>query len=99
MYKEKKVIVIMPAYNAEHTLRKTYDEVIGQDWVDQIIVVDDNSQDDTVAIANTLPNADVYTHEKNSGYGPTKKHVTGWPLRQGGTSSSWYTRITSIHPN
>jgi len=66
MYKEKKVIVIMPAYYAEHTLRKTYDEVIGQDWVDQVIVVDANSQDDTVPIAKTLPKADVYAHAKNS---------------------------------
>ena len=57
----------MPAYNAEQTLRKTYDEVMAQDFVDQVIVVDDKSQDDTVSIAEKLPHTLVHLHEKNMG--------------------------------
>ena len=56
MYQDKKVIVVMPAYNAAHTLRQTYDEVMAQGVVDRVIVVDDASQDETTAIARTLPN-------------------------------------------
>jgi len=53
----------MPAYNAEKTLRRTYDEVMAQDVVDLVIVVDDRSQDETVAIAENLPSTIVYAHE------------------------------------
>ena len=93
MFKEKKVIVVMPAYNAEHTLRKIYDEVIRQDYVDQVIVVDDKSQDDTVPIANTLPKAYVYTHEKNSGYGANQKTCYRLALEAGGDI------IIMVHPD
>ena len=64
MFKDKKVIVVMPAYNAEKTLRRTYDEVMAQDIVDLVIVVDDESADDTVAIAKTFSDTIVYTHKK-----------------------------------
>ncbi|KKK57741.1 hypothetical protein LCGC14_3051440, partial [marine sediment metagenome] len=47
MYKGQKIVVVMPAYNAAQTLRKTYDEVMAQDIVDLIIVVDDQSRDET----------------------------------------------------
>ena len=73
MYKNKKVIVVMPAYNAEQTLRKTYDEVMAQEVVDQVIVVDDESKDETVSIAKTLPNTIVYVHQANKGYGANQK--------------------------
>jgi glycosyltransferase involved in cell wall biosynthesis len=46
MFKNKKVIVVMPAYNAAQTLRRTWDEVMAQEIVDLIIVVDDGSQDE-----------------------------------------------------
>ena len=65
MFKDKKVIVVMPAYNAAKTLQKTWDEVMAQEIVDLIIVVDDKSRDETVSIAKTLPDTLVYTHEKN----------------------------------
>ena len=55
MFKDKKVVVIMPAYNAGETLRRTYDEVMAQQIVDQVIVVDDASSDKTTDIAKTLP--------------------------------------------
>lgn len=63
----------MPAYNAEQTLRKTYDEVMDQNIVDLVIVVDDASQDETVAVAKTLPNTVVQTHPSNMGYGANQK--------------------------
>ena len=47
MFNNKKVIVVMPAYNAAQTLRKTWDEVMAQEIVDLIIVVDDGSRDET----------------------------------------------------
>ena len=54
MYKGKKVIVVMPAYNAARTLLKTYKEILDQEIVDLIIIVDDSSSDETTAIAKTL---------------------------------------------
>jgi len=73
MYNDKLVIVIMPAYNAAKTLKKTYDEVIAQGVVDKIIIVDDASSDETVTIARGLPKTEVYTHPKNQGYGANQK--------------------------
>lgn len=73
MFDSKKVVVVMPAYNAAQTLRKTYDEVMAQDIVDLVIVVDDASSDETTQIASQLPNTIVYTHPKNMGYGANQK--------------------------
>ena len=69
MFKGKKVIVVMPAYNAEQTLKMTYDEVMAQEMVDLVILVDDASSDQTSAIARGLLKTRVHIHEKNSGYG------------------------------
>ena len=63
----------MPAYNAEQTLRKTYDEVIAQGMVDEVIIVDDCSHDGTVVLARSLPNARVAVHPDNRGYGANQK--------------------------
>jgi glycosyltransferase involved in cell wall biosynthesis len=73
MFAGKKVVVVMPAYNAAQTLRQTYDEVMAQDVVDFVIVVDDGSSDETTAIAKTLPKTIVHTHPKNQGYGANQK--------------------------
>ena len=73
MFKDKRVVVVMPAYNAAQTLRETYDEVMAQNVVDLVIVVDDASRDQTVAIAATLPNTVVHTHPSNLGYGANQK--------------------------
>ena len=73
MFREKKVVVVMPAYNAAKTLLKTYEEVMEQGVVDLIIVVDDASQDETTAIARKLSNTKVYTHPRNLGYGANQK--------------------------
>ncbi|HDP25152.1 MAG TPA: glycosyltransferase family 2 protein [Deltaproteobacteria bacterium] len=73
MYQGNKVVVVMPAYNAEKTLRQSYDEVMEQGIVDLVIIVDDKSADDTVAVARTLPCAQVHIHEQNLGYGANQK--------------------------
>jgi glycosyltransferase involved in cell wall biosynthesis len=73
MFGNKKVVVVMPAYNAARTLRQTYDEVMAQGIVDMVVVVDDASHDETTAIAAKLPNAVVHTHPSNRGYGANQK--------------------------
>ena len=93
MYRDKQVIVVMPAYNAAKTLLKTYEEVMAQEIVDLIIVVDDKSQDETVSIAKTLPDTLVYTHEKNLGYGGNQKTCYRLALEAGGDI------IIMVHPD
>lgn len=73
MYRGKKVVVVMPAYNASRTLRQTYAEVREQQVVDKIILVDDGSRDDTVAVARTLEGVEVHQHDINRGYGGNQK--------------------------
>ena len=93
MYKNQKVIVVMPAYNAAQTLKKTWDEVMAQEIVDLIVVVDDVSHDETVKIAETLPNTFVHVHEKNMGYGANQKSCYRIALEQGGDI------IIMVHPD
>jgi glycosyltransferase involved in cell wall biosynthesis len=73
MFQSKRVVVVMPAYNAARTLRCTYDEVMQQGIVDLVIVVDDASHDETVKLARTLPNTKVHVHATNRGYGANQK--------------------------
>lgn len=68
---EKKVVAVLPAYNAEKTLRATFDD-IPQDWVDEILLVDDRSRDNTVELARQLPMR-VVVHPLNRGYGGNQK--------------------------
>ena len=63
----------MPAYNAEKTLRRTYDEVMAQGVVDHVILVDDASRDGTAELARKLPGVSVHVHEANKGYGGNQK--------------------------
>ena len=72
MYKNKKVVVVLPAYNAEKTLEKTYLE-IPHEIVDEVILVDDNSIDETFALAKKLGISHVIRHELNKGYGGNQK--------------------------
>jgi glycosyltransferase involved in cell wall biosynthesis len=93
MYREKKVVVVMPAYNAAKTLAQTYREVMEQGVVDRVIVVDDASRDDTVAVAKTLPNTVVFRHEKNLGYGGNQKSCYRLALQEGADV------IIMVHPD
>jgi len=71
MFNGKKIIVVMPAYNAEKTLVQTYNE-IPKDIVDEIILTDDASRDNTAELAKSL-NIKTVIHEKNRGYGANQK--------------------------
>ena len=81
MINNKKIIVIMPAYNAEKTLEKTYNEIY-QNFVDEIILVDDFSSDKTKEIAKQL-NITTIVHEKNLGYGGNQKSCYRAALKAG----------------
>ena len=72
MINGQKVVVVLPAYNAEKTVRRTVEE-ISSDIVDEIILVDDASQDDTVAVARSLGITHVIRHDSNRGYGANQK--------------------------
>ena len=72
MINDKKIVVVLPAYNAEKTLEKTYRE-IPFDIVDEVILVDDLSSDNTVKVARELGINHVIIHEKNKGYGGNQK--------------------------
>jgi len=89
----KKIIVVMPAYNAAKTIRKTYEEVAAQGIVDKVIVVDDASRDETVAIARDLPDVKVRVHPKNRGYGANQKTCYRIALEEGGDI------VIMIHPD
>jgi glycosyltransferase involved in cell wall biosynthesis len=66
-----KVVVVMPAMNAARTLERTV-EAIPRDWVDEVILVDDGSSDDTLELARSLP-LHVVWHPHNAGYGANQK--------------------------
>jgi glycosyltransferase involved in cell wall biosynthesis len=73
MYRGQRIVVVMPAYNAERTLRQTYEEVRQQQIVDLIVLVDDGSRDSTVALARSLEGVEVHVHPQNRGYGANQK--------------------------
>jgi glycosyltransferase involved in cell wall biosynthesis len=93
MFRDKKVAVVMPAYNAAKTLRQTYDEVREQGLVDNIILVDDRSRDDTVAVARSLEGVKVHVHEVNKGYGGNQKTCYRLALEAGADI------VIMIHPD
>lgn len=72
MINGKKIIVVMPAYNAEKTLEQTYNE-IPFDIVDEVILTDDCSKDQTIAKAKELGIKEIMIHEQNKGYGGNQK--------------------------
>lgn len=72
MFNGKKVVVVLPAYNAEKTLEKTYRE-IPFDLVDDVVLVDDASRDNTVGLARSLGIRHAIRHEQNKGYGGNQK--------------------------
>ena len=72
MYNDKKVVIVMPAYRASQTLERTYNE-IPFDIVDEVILVDDHSPDDTSEVAKRLGIQHVIRHDINKGYGGNQK--------------------------
>lgn len=72
MINNKKIIVVLPAYNAAKTLQETWNE-IPFDIVDDVVMVDDNSPDDTVEIARKIGIKHIIVHEENKGYGGNQK--------------------------
>lgn len=93
MYQGKKVVVVMPAYNAAKTLIRTHAEVMEQGLVDRVILVDDFSRDETVAIGRQLPDVLVHAHEKNLGYGGNQKTCYRLALEEGADI------VVMIHPD
>lgn len=93
MYKDQKVVVVMPAYNAEQTLVRTHEEVMAQGCVDEVILVDDASSDRTVEIARSLPHTRVHVHDRNRGYGANQKSCYRLALDAGADI------IIMIHPD
>jgi len=83
MLQGQKIVVVVPAYNAAHTLRQTYKEVVAHDIVDEIILVDDASRDEAAEIARTLARVRVEIHPSNRGYGGNQKTC----YRHGGSTS------------
>ena len=72
MINNKKIVVVLPAYNAEKTLEITYNE-IPKDIVDEVVLVDDASRDNTLEVANKLGIHHIIQHENNTGYGGNQK--------------------------
>ena len=93
MLNGKKVIVVMPAYNAARTLLQTYREVMEHGFVDLVIVVDDASGDDTVAVAQGLDRVRVHRHAQNLGYGGNQKTCYRLALEEGADI------VVMIHPD
>lgn len=92
MYKGKKVIVVLPAYNAAKTLEKTYQE-IPFDLVDEVILCDDHSRDNTATLAKSLGINHVIVHEKNKGYGGNQKSLYNKALELNGDI------VIMLHPD
>jgi glycosyltransferase involved in cell wall biosynthesis len=88
---QPKVIVVMPAYNAARTLRMTY-EGLPKECIDSIILVDDGSTDDTIAIARRL-NLEVFVHTRNFGYGANQKTCYREALKAGADI------VAMVHPD
>jgi glycosyltransferase involved in cell wall biosynthesis len=91
MIQGKKIVVVMPAYNAERTLRQTYDE-LPHEYVDEVILVDDASRDQTARLAQEL-GIHTVIHAENLGYGGNQKTCYREALRLGGDI------VVMVHPD
>jgi glycosyltransferase involved in cell wall biosynthesis len=91
MFHGKKIVVVMPAYNAAQTIERTYRE-IPLDLVDEVVVTDDASHDETVAIARTL-GLRTLVHPRNRGYGGNQKTCYAEALRLGADV------VVMLHPD
>lgn len=92
MLKGKKIIVVLPAYNAALTLQKTVDE-IPFEIVDEVVLVDDASRDNTIDVAKSIGIRHIIRHERNKGYGGNQKTCYSKALELGGDI------IIMLHPD
>jgi len=92
VYKNKKVVVVLPAYNAALTLERTYHE-IPFDIVDEVVLCDDASKDNTVALAKEIGIRHVIVHEQNRGYGGNQKSLYDKAVELGGDI------VIMLHPD
>lgn len=86
-----RIVVVMPAYNAEKTLQKTFDD-LPHHLIDSVILVDDASKDGTVDLAHKL-NINVFVHDQNKGYGANQKTCYAEALKEGASI------IAMVHPD
>ncbi|MFI5143438.1 MAG: glycosyltransferase family 2 protein [Thermoanaerobaculales bacterium] len=91
MIHEKRVIVVLPAYNAERTLARTYAE-IPRDIVDEVVLVDDASEDSTVEVSKSLGVTSL-VHRRNLGYGANQKTCYAEALSRGADI------VVMVHPD
>ncbi|HPI18997.1 MAG TPA: glycosyltransferase family 2 protein [Candidatus Kapabacteria bacterium] len=92
MINNKKIVVVLPAYNAEATLEKTFNE-IPFDIVDEVVLVDDASGDSTTKVAESLGIKHIIEHEQNKGYGGNQKSCYDKALALGGEI------VIMLHPD
>src|SRR5271154_2707394 len=92
MINGKKLVIVLPAYNAALTLEKTYKE-IPFDIVDDVILVDDNSSDKTIEVAHQLGISHIIKHDVNRGYGGNQKTLYNKALEIGGDI------VIMLHPD
>ena len=92
MLNNKKVVVVLPAYNAALTLEKTYLE-IPMDVVDEVVLVDDASKDDTVDVGRKLGIKHIVRHDANKGYGGNQKSCYNKALELGADI------VIMVHPD
>ena len=92
MIYKKKIVIVLPAYNAASTLLATYNE-IPFDIVDEVILVDDNSSDNTIDVAKQLGIKHIIIHENNLGYGGNQKSCYNKALELGADI------IIMLHPD
>jgi glycosyltransferase involved in cell wall biosynthesis len=93
MLKGKKIIVVMPAFNAERTIEQTWREVVAQEIVDLVVVVDDGSRDRTAAVARSLGKVVFHSHPGNLGYGANQKTCYRLALQHGADI------VVMVHPD
>jgi len=91
MYKGQKIIAVLPAYNAAATLEKTYAEI--PEMVDEVILCDDASKDNTIEVAKNLGIKHIISHETNKGYGGNQKSLYNMALELGGDI------VIMLHPD
>jgi glycosyltransferase involved in cell wall biosynthesis len=92
MIKNKKVVIVLPAYNAALTIEKTYNE-IPFEIVDEVVLVDDNSKDNTVEVATKIGIKHIIRHPQNKGYGGNQKSCYNKALELGGDI------VIMLHPD